>query len=86
MRPEPQSIDLVANKNDERIAVEIETGKNSVEQIIENISKCIRADFHKIYAIATTDKAYKKINEALVRKDLTYDPRIKVIKAGYFID
>jgi len=86
MDPGHMSIDLVAGKDDERIAVEIETGKNSVEQIIENIFKCIRADFHKIYAIATTEKAYKKINEALVRKNLTYDPRIKVIRARYFID
>jgi len=86
MKPGTPSIDIVAFGDDERIAVEIETGKNSIEQIIENIFKCIQADFHKIYAIATTEKAYQKIKQALIRKDLIYDPRIKVIKAGYFID
>jgi len=68
-----KSVDLVARKGNQKLAFEVETGKNSLEQIIENISKSLSAGFDRIYLIPTSARAYKKFYR-LLGYDFLYDP------------
>lgn len=81
MTIDKKSIDLIAFKDDRKIAFEIETGKNSKDQIIENIRKCMEANSDKIYLIATNDWAYRKIRRLLNENNLIYDPRLSLVRA-----
>jgi hypothetical protein len=45
-----KAVDLVATEGDERIAIEVETGKSDIK---ENIRKCKEAGFGKVRSIAT---------------------------------
>lgn len=54
-----KTVDVVAEKEGERIAIEVETGKSDM---VMNIEKCAKADFGKIIVVATSDDARKKIN------------------------
>ncbi len=52
------AVDIVASRNDERIAVEIETGRSDVPA---NIRKCLDAGFDTIIIAATNTDAHEKI-------------------------
>jgi len=56
------SIDIVAAKDDARIAFEIETGKSD---ILKNIRKCREAGFSNIIIAATSKQAEKRIKTRL---------------------
>ena len=70
MRTKEKRVDLIAYKDDQRIAFEIETGKNSKAQVLENIEKCLQDNVDKLYLIATNRRAYEKIKRLLVEKDM----------------
>jgi len=70
MGTKEKRVDLIAYKDGQRIAFEIETGKNSKAQVLENIEKCLRNELDKLYLVATNKKAYEKIRELLVENDL----------------
>ena len=59
---EGRTVDLVAVKGDERIAIEIETGKSSAT---DNLYKCAAARFERMYIVATSDEALRTISETL---------------------
>lgn len=81
METRRKSIDLVACKDGKKIAFEIETGKNTVYQVIENMRKCLNGDFDKIYFIATNDYAYKKIKKLLNENNID-DARLYLVRVG----
>ena len=58
--------DLVAEKEKEQIAIEIETGKSNY---LKNVEKNLEYGFKKIYVIATNDKAYRKIRDSIKDKE-----------------
>jgi len=59
--PGGKSVDLVAEKDGNRIAVEIETGKSDV---IYNLQKCWKAEFDEIWIVALT----KTVKEEIIMK------------------
>ena len=61
-----KKIDLVASRYNQKLAFEIETGKNSLEQIIENLSKCLLAGYDRIYLVATNRFAWNKLYQSLL--------------------
>ena len=78
MRTKRKAIDLVAYKDGQKIAFEIETGKNSKKQIIENIKKCLNSDVDRLYLIAINSYAFRKIMKVLT--DLPLETRISLIE------
>jgi hypothetical protein len=68
-----KTVDLVIEKDNQKIAVEIETGKSNA---IENIRKC--SSFQSIICVATNPQAEKDIKQDLA-KDKMESERIKVI-------
>jgi len=86
MNPGPyHSIDLVATKGKERIAIEIETGKNSPSQICQNVLKCFKAGFEKVYVIGTNRDAHDKVKEALEKAGL-FNSGVKVFVGKEVVD
>ena len=73
-----KKIDLVASKYDQKLAFEIETGKNSLEQIIENLSKCLLAGYDRIYLVATNRFAWKRLYQSLLSY-LYYLPHLRLV-------
>ena len=61
MRTKRKAIDLVAYKDGQRIAFEIETGKNSRKQIKRNVEKCLEDGVDKVYLVGTNGEACEKI-------------------------
>ena len=57
----PKAVDLVARKGTQKLAFEIETGSNSLDQIVQNLSKGLYAGCQRIYIIPTNKKACKRI-------------------------
>ena len=79
MKTKDKAVDLIAEKNGKKIAFEIETGKNSLEQLIENLSKCLLAGYERVYLVPTSPKAYKRLYN-LLEYDFGYGlGRIKMI-------
>lgn len=70
-----QSVDLVAQNDNKKIAIEIETGRSD---ILRNIEKCIAEDFQKIMVIATNDQAELKIYQIINDHDLSQESRIEI--------
>ena len=56
---EGKSVDLVAEKNGGKIAVEIETGRSDIEA---NVKKCLEVDFDEIIFMATNHSAKKQLH------------------------
>jgi len=80
MKTKNELTDLIAEKPCQKIAFEIETGKNSLAQIAKNLLKNLKARYDRVYAIPTSEKAYKKVLEALDKYHLNYESKIKIIK------
>jgi len=70
-----KSIDLVAYKDNIKIAFEIETGRSD---ILANINKCLDLNYDHIILVATNNKAKTKIHQILKDNQLTLHPKIKV--------
>jgi hypothetical protein len=66
--------DLIIQKNNKRIAVEIETGKSNWKK---NIQKNQEKGIQKIIIITTNDKTYQKIRETIQNENLMSDIKIQ---------
>jgi hypothetical protein len=64
LRSEQDGIDLIATKNGERIAIEVETGNSYPTK---NILKCLQLGFNKIFSITTNKQTH-----AEVKRFITY--------------
>ena len=74
---EGKTVDIVLEKGSRKIAFEIETGSSDA---VGNIKKClgVGAGFEKVFSVATSFLALKKISAELRRSGLVDDKRVKV--------
>lgn len=66
-------VDVVATKNDVKIAIEVETGRSD---ILANIKKCLDANFDKIIVVAINENIESKVKSLLESNDLHQNPKI----------
>jgi DNA-binding MarR family transcriptional regulator len=52
------AVDLVVEKDGERLAIEVETGKSD---IIANVEKCLNADFTKVFCVVPDQQAKEEL-------------------------
>ncbi len=77
-------IDLLAIKNSERLAVEIETGKSDV---VHNVKQDILAGCHRVIVVATDETALKAVERKLAKANLLIPSRVEIVlKDGLFED
>ena len=69
-------VDVVAQKDGEKIAIEIETGKSD---FVRNIQQDLAAKYNKVLVVATNKSAFKKIEKSLVRFGLLIPNRILLV-------
>lgn len=69
-------VDLVAEKEYEKIAVEIETGKSD---FVGNVRRNLREKFTRIVVVATDTAGYTKIESQLVRSGLLIPGRVELV-------
>jgi hypothetical protein len=72
--------DVVAQKNNEKIAIEIETGKSD---FVRNIRQDLAARYDKIIVVATDKSAFEKMEKSLTKEGFII-PRIQIERAGKF--
>ncbi|MBM4305917.1 MAG: ATP-binding protein [Deltaproteobacteria bacterium] len=82
---EKGDIDLVLEKEEKVIAIEIETGKNKPEQTIKNLEKLIKFRADKKFMIATNDEAFAKIKNLLSESKLPDKDSIQIIHIREFL-
>ena len=70
------STDVVAIKNGEKIAIEIETGKSDV---IWNVRQDLLFNYDKVLVVATDEKALKIVEEKLARAGLIIPGRVEIV-------
>ena len=70
-------VDIVAEKGEQRIAVEIETGKH-ISRSISNIEKDMKADFTMVVSVATSRSVEEKIRNQLREKKLDKNKKVRV--------
>lgn len=71
-------VDVVAQKEGKKIAIEIETGKSN---FIHNLRQNLLMKYDKVIIIATDKKAFDKIERELAMSDLLLPERTKLILA-----
>lgn len=71
-----RAIDLVAENEKERIAIEIETGKSDA---IHNMRRAMEAGFGRVICAALNDKVKEKIVNQVIRSDLPPEGETRVI-------
>jgi hypothetical protein len=71
-------VDVVATKNSEKIAIEIETGKSNY---MRNIQQNLGAKYNQIVVVSTDKKAFKKIERDLAQVGLLGLGRIDLVLA-----
>ena len=69
-------VDVLARKGDERVAIEIETGKSDV---VENVRQDLLSGFNMILVVATDEAALRKIEQQLAKAGLLIPSRVKVV-------
>jgi signal recognition particle subunit SEC65 len=67
--------DIIINKKDKKIAIEIETGKSNY---VKNIERALAAGFDEVVCMAVNRFVEDKIERALKRKGID-DPRITIV-------
>jgi hypothetical protein len=78
---EGKSVDVVAEKDGKRIAIEIETGKSDA---IYNILKDLEAGFDEVISVALNSKIKEKIMSELLESGLDKNKNIKLIEISEF--
>ena len=73
--------DVVARKDNLKIAIEIETGKSD---FLRNIRQDLAAGYEKIIMVATDKNAFEKIEKSMAQEGLIIPHRIQVELAGGF--
>lgn len=72
-------VDVVAKKDGEKIAIEIETGKSD---FVRNIQQDLVAKYDKVLIVATDKSAFEKIEKTIAKEGLLIPGRIELILAG----
>ena len=72
-------VDVVATRNSEKIAIEIETGKSNY---IRNVQQNLSAGYDKIIVVATDKKAFEKVEQDLAQVGLLGLSRIDLVLAS----
>jgi len=72
-------VDVLAVKDDEKIGIEIETGKSDV---VKNVRNCLRSGFSKVIVVATDRGALKKVERQLAKEGLLVPSRVRVECSG----
>lgn len=70
--------DIVAEKDKQRIAVEIETGEHNIPRTISNVEKDLKADFTMVISVATSRSVEERIRNQLREKGLDKNKKVKV--------
>jgi len=68
--------DVVACKENERIAIEIETGKSD---FLRNVKQNLAAKYDKVIVVATDKPAFKKIDKQLAQAGLLIPGRVELV-------
>ena len=68
-------IDVLATREGERVAVEIETGASNV---VSNVRKCLRAGCRRVVVVAADSKVKRKLERSLARVGLLISGRVVV--------
>ena len=72
-------VDVVARKDDEKIAIEIETGKSN---FIQNVQQDLAAKYDKVLVVATDKLVFGKIEKRLAQAGLLIPERVKLVLAA----
>lgn len=72
-------VDILAEKNEQRIGIEIETGKSDV---VANVRNCLRSRFDKVLVVATDEHALRIVERRLAETNLLIAGRVDVFIAG----
>jgi hypothetical protein len=75
-------VDVLATKNTDSIAVEIETGKSDV---VWNVKQNVLTGFYKVLVVATDDKALEKVERQLAKAGLIIPKRVEVVLRDGFV-
>ena len=73
---------MLATKNTDSIAVEIETGKSDV---VWNVKQNVLTGFYKVLVVATDDKALEKVERQLAKAGLIIPKRVEVVLRDGFV-
>jgi len=71
-------VDVVAKKDGEEIAIEIETGKSN---FIRNVQQDLAAKYNKVLIVATDKSAFEKIEKKLAQARLLIAGRVDIVLA-----
>jgi hypothetical protein len=74
---EGKAVDLVAQTDRERIAIEIETGKSDA---VHNIQRAAEAGFHRIVCVALNAKVGKKISSQLENASIPEETKVFILE------
>lgn len=70
------NVDMVARKGQERIAIEIETGKSDV---VWNVRQDLLSKYDKVIVVATDENAIKKVEQQLAAAGLIIPKRVEIV-------
>ena len=73
-------VDVLATKEDERIGIEIETGKSNV---VENVRHCLLSGYTRVYVVATSLSTSAAVTDAILNSDLSHSQRVVVCVAKH---
>jgi len=74
-------VDVVARKGNERIAIEIETGKSD---FVRNVRQDLAAKYDKIIVVATDKNAFERIEKELAQAGLLIAGRVELVLRDNF--
>ena len=74
-------VDIVAQKEDKKIAIEVETGKSD---FLRNIRQDLLAKYDKILVVATGKTAFKRIEKQLIQARLLIAKRVEIVLRDEF--
>ena len=83
--PEKNGLDLVAIRNQQSLAMEIETGSNNQVQYAKNLSKLLTAKVTDRFILATNQDAMNKSQAALSQLDAQDAALIKILQVKAFL-
>ncbi len=72
-------VDVVAKKEDEKIAIEVETGKSN---FLRNVRQDLAAKYDKVMVVATNNSAFGKIEKQLAQAGLLIPGMVELVLAG----
>lgn len=80
---EGKSVDVVAEKNSKKIAIEVETGKSD---FVYNVKKNLDSGFDEIVVTVLDGRIKEKISQGLKEAGMDGEEKVKVIEIADFLD